>query len=104
MTANQTHTPGPWRLREIASGWELSAESGGWLFELYDRPDRDGETDEFFIAAQEANARLIAAAPELLAALQATLAALHGDTPESTRQAITDAEAAIAKAEASANA
>lgn len=46
-----------------------------------------------------ANAQLIAAAPELLAALHAALSLIHEYEPESTSFGATQASAAIAKAE-----
>lgn len=69
MTAK--HTPGPWFAEKNDSYWEVN-------------PDKGGENELPFSVAnvcssapgnrdgglQEANARLIAAAPELLAALQ----------------------------------
>jgi hypothetical protein len=53
------HTPGPWALDPCASGWTLIANGQDITSEPFDACDAD--------------ARLIAAAPELLAALQAIL-------------------------------
>jgi len=66
------HTPGPWKF-----GKELSAHSGEWLIS-YDAADRGqgipiAETRPGS-GQESANARLIAAAPELLEALEAALA------------------------------
>ncbi|HID7917392.1 TPA: hypothetical protein ACXIEW_002570 [Pseudomonas aeruginosa] len=52
------HTPGPWRLRGC---------DGGWAIDFND--DQEQVVDYVY---EEADARLIAAAPELLAALQMT--------------------------------
>lgn len=61
-------TPGPWVLRKMSYGYDLTVQGvggpgtyGGWFLELvyYDGPD-----DEF-----EANAKMIAAAPAMYAAL-----------------------------------
>jgi hypothetical protein len=102
MTA---HTPGP---------WDLVAEKGfarpSWVIEA--RPP--AEQSIALIMSTEANARLIASAPELLASLRKTLAAaneLHGqgigcpdcpadheDTGEDCPMLLA-ADAAIAKAE-----
>ena len=63
---NPTHTPGPWKF-----GKELTARSGEWLVSF----DAGSKGRGIAIAEtragsgnEEANARLIAAAPELLAA------------------------------------
>jgi hypothetical protein len=67
------HTPGPWKAQPregIEGQWEVvSACKIGWLIAAA-APDIDGDPDE-------ANARLIAAAPELLEALE-HLAAIAG--------------------------
>lgn len=67
------HTPGPWRLSNTISAYECkrrkivaseeSAESGTGICEVY------GIEDECNVA----NARLIAAAPEMLEALQSAM-------------------------------
>ena len=54
-----THTPGPWTI----SGWAIRMSGGHKLANFDMMPDK-------------ANARLIAAAPELLEACEATLDAL----------------------------
>lgn len=65
MSSEARHTPGPWEAQGTSGGWELFA----W-------PD-DGQVGDFIgkIWAgernAEANARLIAAAPELLEVLKA---------------------------------
>ena len=57
------HTPGPWRVREERVYTRVVTEQGGeWIANL-------GTNDEKHLA----NARLIAAAPELLEACEAVL-------------------------------
>ena len=93
MKDQPKHTPGPWLAKR--------AEGGGY-FEWY--VGRDGEncsiaediTDPVTRDPSEANARLIAAAPELLGALKMML---EGGLEGPTSQAIETALATIAKAE-----
>ncbi len=60
-TKTTTHTPGPWTIREISSGPQIvDSENRTVVDRLYSAMRRN-DTD--------ANARLIAAAPDLLAAL-----------------------------------
>jgi hypothetical protein len=61
-----THTPAPWRADKLPSGDYriIYNATKNWLAKVY----CDGESD-----AAKADARLIAAAPELLAALKFTL-------------------------------
>lgn len=66
------HTPGPWKteprfpfVRIVADGAPCVAETGGW---------NDREREEM-----HANARLIAAAPDLLAAVEEILMLSLGD-------------------------
>jgi len=92
------HTPGPWVAASSPSsvvGWPICGKMGriiGDVACLHARPGTDA------YAEVEANAHLIAAAPDLLAALKrcVVLAAAHpgGDDPNVAR-----ANAAIAKAE-----
>lgn len=104
---NTKHTPGPWEARCIESQeWAIDAPNGdptigysSWtaLASVYGSNDfrREGE------AVAEANARLIAAAPELLAACAGLLDALRtsGVSNGAIRFAEDQARAAIAKAE-----
>lgn len=53
------HTPGPWVVREDARDWAIIGPEPSWVTGV-DRRNHNAE----------ANARLIAAAPELLAALE----------------------------------
>ncbi|MCW7544863.1 hypothetical protein N7I30_13730 [Aurantimonas litoralis] len=103
MTTEAKHTPGPWLIREGFSTDTLEVyprrdgkpEIGSWAELATVRSDYgngDGDTAE-----GEANARLIAAAPDLLAALESLTANLdEGDFISLTR--IDAAKAAIAKA------
>jgi hypothetical protein len=93
------HTPGPWLVRdtgEVGTCTELVAivfpcrskdERGEFFYE-------PGEKEE-----NEANARLIAAAPELLEALVALTNKLHGWPMPGLKAEYDAAMAAIAKAE-----
>ena len=69
------HTPGPWLTdrNSVHAGQIATVHhclGNDWVEIWTDKWTEEGALDE---AAQEANARLIAAAPELLAALQAVL-------------------------------
>jgi hypothetical protein len=99
MASETKHTPGPWRVAAMR-GFAGSIGVGP-----------KGETAVAVIAAdafpseREANARLIAAAPELLAALRAMIGVWeHGIDPSDEQEigeptAVRWARAAIAKAE-----
>ena len=81
------YTPGPWVTSSLPNGteWTVSADGGDMLADLTGCPN------------EKANARLIAAAPELLAALQAIM----GDPDAVDHILYLDAvaaDAAIAKA------
>ena len=96
------HTPGPWRIQE-----QIDKETGmvylsghNWGYFAGVIVEMDGG---FPSKEGQANARLIAAAPELMEALKALISE-HQDDPESWFPArlipiINKAEAAIAKAE-----
>jgi hypothetical protein len=88
------HTPGPWSLDELDSAgsiaiYQLNAPTRSALAEL-EIPDVESE----------ANARLIAAAPELLDALENLLALVEGECPSLLEDDhhYTQVKAAIAKA------
>ena len=90
------HTPGPWKINAdcpMAEHGQISIETDGYYIALLDAGAR-----------QTANARLIAAAPDLLDALQDYDDAFTGFDPSSKesrhrmRLAVIKARAAIAKA------
>ncbi len=64
---NAKHTPGPWIVSDSSEGLCITMEHGVRIAELYGVPS--GRAPE----TPEANARLIAAAPELLEALRLML-------------------------------
>ena len=70
MGEKQGHTPGPWVARRMHTGG----------YDIFDPRERDVVTiygGGVETESREANARLIAAAPDLLAAAQVVLAGLH---------------------------
>ena len=100
------HTPGPWTLH----GWaDNDYEINAALDTVCNVPGFDDDTVDADRA--EANARLIAAAPELLAACRMPRACLadwceiaeDDDQRDDDHQAMRDAQAAIAKAEGRTN-
>lgn len=94
MEANTSHTPGPWRVFShswsdtsiLADGFDHSICS----LDINHATEESQEADEALMAA---NARLIAAAPDLLAALQGVLRVADRATLE-----FDAARAAIARA------
>lgn len=95
------HTPGPWTV--VDNSWETSTvyshDGHGVIAECPIDSSVDELTQDHLEAVKEANARLIAVAPELLEALQ-VMVADFGDYPASERpcRAFDLARAAIAKA------
>ena len=100
-THTHTHTPGPWQNQRNHSGQVISKKT-----------QRDFETNEtkmlcfivrnedyFPVEESDANARLIAAAPDLLAALIGMMNRYGDKSPHPTCDASISARAAIAKAE-----
>lgn len=90
-------TPGPWSVCEHS--WcetSISAPSTDHAICLLDINHATEESQEADEAQMAANARLIAAAPELLEALQATLAVLETFSPQGAT--VERAQAVIAKA------
>lgn len=76
----EQHTPGPWLIREFPT--RGGARPQLWVMDA--TPDRDGKVMANAICsvtgtnpAEQANARLIAAAPEMLAACRGLLDALE---------------------------
>lgn len=86
------HTPGPWKVREDYAGAQSVVSADAFLARV--GPPNTEQA--------EANARLIAAAPELLEALQGLLAAVEQGTLPGSGKAQDAARAAIAKATGSA--
>ena len=92
-TNDQKHTPGPWRFDGIEDGeMRLSAESWGWFarvcIEVDEAPSNEGQ----------ANARLIAAAPDLLAALEMADKWESDGRPDGVQHLIARLRATLAKA------
>lgn len=93
------HTPGPWVVEAI--GVEPAVKAGQW----YIATTNDGVDGDLTGRKSLANANLIAAAPELLAALKDLLAASTSEdvtcacSGDTCKKAVADARAAIAKAE-----
>jgi hypothetical protein len=72
MPSELTLTPGPWEFdgdNPANQGFDVGMPDGGVLATAYYDTDRDA----YSVAQAEANARLIAAAPDLLAACRAAL-------------------------------
>lgn len=93
------HTPGPWTVEPGEVTW-IEREDGGHRHLSIGGPEFhvglaqvDEDDDE-----QAANARLIAAAPELLAALETTLRMLAAMPAGTTSRAYADACALVRKA------
>jgi len=99
------HTPGPWSLAGGPLIIEVLKTFGGEEWMVY--PPL-GETGPIAVAAGESNAHLIAAAPDLLEALEAFSKGLEGNlegvgggtcvSPSFTVQHFKNARAALAKA------
>ena len=99
MTTQATHTPGPWITREIGGDIYIEHQTHDIdvcrVFRPYPIPGETSEDGEI-TARREANARLIASAPALLAALE-TIAAGNTDPErmvEIAREAIAQMEGA----------
>ena len=95
-TPNTQHTPGPWEVhKNVSKKGELGiiADSAPCVI-------AHGMSEKHWPEIANANARLIAAAPELLAKLSALVRRSdNGDTIEPGWYEIAEARAAIAKAE-----
>ena len=99
--ADVKHTPGPWAVDSDGSGWYIEATpERGHSLAFIASPEFQEEPDTSASEA-EANARLIAAAPDLLEALQWLVDILPDpdlDNDELQRTWTRRARAAIAKA------
>ena len=86
------HTPGPWKVQGTPRrGWDIFSLAKG-CYVAFDEPLREGAI------SLEGDARLIAAAPDLLEALCYLLHTSTGETHEQRLEAMDQARAAIAKA------
>ena len=91
------HTPGPWRISEYDNGYLIGAYDGSIALTT-----GRAITIKKYKNEREANARLIAAAPELLEALSAVTnnyIDTYGDEGNDAPESIKVALATIAKAE-----
>ena len=100
--STQKHTQGPWRL-------ETDYPKGFLILKDEPHPSHDpvwtvANVNACMGAESKSNARLIAAAPELLAALKAMLSMFrdHEQYDDDSAQVIAEARAAISKAEGNA--
>ena len=96
MTDNDArHTPGPWKAVEAAynpKGWLwVQNGPGALLADVH-------QNVNIPLDARNANARLMAAAPELLEALQEIITAADGEGWNQLDAGFTKARAAVAKA------
>ena len=87
------HTPGPW-----TQGWSQNGVDCVWLDGKTEPAIGMGDDDDWIDCGTEANARLIAAAPELLEALQAFTDVYGVDDVKRWMTVRDNARAAIAKA------
>ncbi len=96
MTVNEErHTPGPWKAVEAAynpPGWLWVQNGPGALLANVH------QNVNIPLDARNANARLMAAAPELLEALQEIITAADGEGWSQLDAGFTKARAAVAKA------
>ena len=96
---SETHTPGPWRVRGGAASVYAFDIVGPKGEDIGYANQSDG-ADDPEVYPDGANARLMAAAPDLLAACRAFLAADPGEGYSPLEEAAIDLmRAAIAKAE-----
>lgn len=92
------HTPGPWNLQHCDTGWTVGPNAqrrGDHVADVHEH--QSGAMSD---ATAAANASLIAAAPDLLAACEAAIKATGGSEhwQGETRAFLLLAEAAVAKA------
>lgn len=91
----QTHTPGPWTFDRLGGGWGCIIRNGAPAKDTF-RIAELAESPQI-----EANARLIAAAPDLLAALQDLMEFWDAGTPvHPGAEVVSQAREAISKATA----
>ena len=94
---NTKHTPGPWKVKhsETKDSFNVIGTIPGRLYKVCRCPYLRQEWDK---KEAEANAKLIAAAPELLEALQELVKLYPHFFPELANENIIKAKAAIQKA------
>ena len=100
-TMTATHTPGPWRFDSLGDGRVLSDRL---CIALVMRGVDEYSDEHLGGPTFQANANLIAAAPDLLASLKSLTGWLggqcvEGDTIGSLKRMLADAQRSIAKAE-----
>ena len=94
MSEKQKHTPGPWSVTWCNDGWCVEARPCG-ICETHIYGDAGSPS----MPEREANARLIAAAPELLEAAKQALQVFVDQGWDDDLSAAKSLKAAIAKAE-----
>ncbi len=96
--SNATHTPGPWSLKHVGGSnfavQQFDIRAGG--FPVFNKSAR--AIDGGLIYVSPGDASLIAAAPELLEALEALLHEAWNNMSGGAGHILDDARAAIAKA------
>lgn len=100
------HTPGPWRVEAAGDGFRKPTEDGAKDFQIVAANGICPGIVWDYLREGEANARLFAAAPELLAALKDIcewLEAAPGGLGNAPRASLDTAYAVIAKAEVRSN-
>ena len=97
--STQKHTDGPWKIHTDAHGRGLIYAEGRWLATTW---RANGEGNDAPYLPSEANAHLIAAAPDLLVALKqcVPLIVAHANYSAEGVGTLQVVRAAIAKAEA----
>lgn len=73
------HTPAPWEIQEHDDGFNIDSAFNQIADVFNTRLNEDENCMESFYEESKANARLIAAAPELLELCEESLRALHED-------------------------
>ena len=68
----EKHTPGPWKATKNTAYWQIDSERDGQIGDACISQFIEGNTD-----GGEANAKLMAAAPELLESLEKLVRELH---------------------------
>jgi hypothetical protein len=95
----QNHTPGPWITETSANLVQLTdSATEGKCIALIHLPPHENRGQSGIRCEYQANARLIAAAPELLAALQALLASAEAAGWHKDNSNMRAARSALSKA------